>query len=71
ARMLAQLDGQLRREGIGFRVAEAHASVRDILRTTGVDLSIGVVNRLISVADIVQEFENRSVPSAAPSCPRG
>ena len=70
ARMLAQLDQQLRREGISFRVAEAHASVRDILRTTGVDQSIGGVNRLISVADIVQEFQIRSVQNDAPSCPR-
>jgi sulfate permease, SulP family len=69
ARMLAQLDEQLRQEGISFRVAEAHASVRDILRTTGVDLSIGGVNRLISVADLVQEFEMRSVQNGAPSCP--
>ena len=70
ARMLAQLDEQLRQEGITFRVAEAHASVRDILRTTGVDLSIGGVNRFISVADIVQEFEIRSVQNDAPPCPR-
>ena len=69
ARMLAQLDEQLRQEGISFRVAEAHASVRDILRTTGVDQSIGGVNRLISIADIVQEFELRSLQNGAPSCP--
>ena len=57
ARMLAQLDRQLLQEGIRFRVAEAHAGVRDILRTTGVDQSIGGVNRLISLADIVAEFQ--------------
>ena len=68
ARMLAQLDQQLRREGISFRVAEAHASVRDILRSTGVDRSIGGVNRLISVADIVQEFETRSAQNDLPPC---
>lgn len=61
ARMLAQLDQRLRMDGIAFRVAEAHASVRDILRTTGVDQSIGGVNRLISVADIVEEFQIRSL----------
>ena len=70
ARMLAQLDEQLCLEGVSFRVAEAHASVRDILRTTGVDQSIGGVNRLISLADIVQEFQIRSVQNDAPSCPR-
>ena len=71
ARMLAQLDQQLRLEGISFRVAEAHASVRDILRTTGIDQSIGGVNRLISLADVVQEFQTRSVPNGAHSSPRG
>jgi sulfate permease, SulP family len=57
ARMLAQLDLQLRQMDIRFRVAEAHAGVRDILRATGVDRSIGGVNRLISLADIVAEFQ--------------
>ena len=71
ARMLARLDEQLRLEGISFRVAEAHASVRDILRTTRVDQSIGGVNRFISVADLVQEFQTRNVQNGAPSCPRG
>jgi sulfate permease, SulP family len=70
ARMLARLDDQLELEGIGFRVAEAHASVRDILRSTGVHLAIGGVDRLISLADIVQEFQIRSVHGGAPSCPR-
>ena len=70
ARMLAQLDQQLRDQGISFRVAEAHASVRDILRTTGVDQSIGGVNRFISVADIVREFQLRNLQNDAPSCPR-
>jgi len=69
ARMLAQLDEQLRLEGISFRVAEAHASVRDILRTTGVDRSIGGVNRYISVADLVQDFQLRSAQKGAPQRP--
>jgi sulfate permease, SulP family len=71
ARMLARLVDQLELDGIGFRVAEAHASVRDILRATGVDQSIGGVNRLISVADIVQEFQICSVQGGAPLCPAG
>jgi sulfate permease, SulP family len=69
ARMLAQLDDQLGRIGIRFRVAEAHAAVRDILRTTGVDQSIGGVNRLISLADIVGEFQILEAQGDAPSCP--
>ena len=57
ARMIAQLDEQLKLNGVRFRVAEAHAEVRDILRTTGVDQSIGGVNRLTSLANIVEEFQ--------------
>jgi high affinity sulfate transporter 1 len=60
ARMLAQLDEQLKREGINFRVAEAHAAVRDILRATGVDRFIGGVSRRTSLANIVGEFENQN-----------
>ena len=35
ARMLAQLEEELERDGIRFKVAEAHAEVREILRNTG------------------------------------
>jgi high affinity sulfate transporter 1 len=70
ARMLARLEGQLACRGIQFRVAEAHAAVRDILRGTGVDQSIGGVSRHISLADIVQQFQVQSTPPGAPSCPR-
>lgn len=70
ARFLAQLDLKLRHDGIRFRVAEAHAEVRDILRTTGVDQTVGGVNRLISLADIVEEFQSEQTqmgPASSPS----
>lgn len=66
AKMLARLVDQLELVGIRFRVAEAHASVRDMLRSTGVAQSIGGVNRLTSLADIVQQFQVRSVPGVPP-----
>ena len=69
ARMFAQLDEQLKREKIHFRVAEAHAEVRDILRTTGVDQSIGGVNRRISLGNIVDEFQLQQVQPGPPACP--
>ncbi|WP_198424507.1 SulP family inorganic anion transporter [Geomonas limicola] len=69
ARMLARLVAQLELEGIAFRVAEAHAAVRDILRDTGVAPYLGGVDRRTSLGDIVQQFQISSVPAGAPSCP--
>jgi len=60
ARMLENLVGELEREGIQFKVAEAHAEVRDILRTTGISESLGGVSRHVALADIVEEFERDS-----------
>jgi anti-anti-sigma factor len=57
ARMLARLVEQLEKWGIQFRVAEAHAEVREILRATGFSESLGGVSRHIALADIVEDFE--------------
>lgn len=57
ARMLEHLVEELEREGIQFKVAEAHAEVREILRKTGISESLGGVSRHIALADIVEEFE--------------
>ena len=55
--MLQQLGEELRREGIQFRVTEAHAEVREILRATGISESLGGVSRYTSLADIVEDYE--------------
>jgi high affinity sulfate transporter 1 len=60
ARMLAQLEEQLKQEGIQFRVAEAHAEVREILRATGISERLGGVSRYTALADIVEDFERDS-----------
>jgi high affinity sulfate transporter 1 len=57
ARMLAQLEEQLEQEGIQFRVAEAHAEAREILRATGISERLGGVSRYTALADIVEDFE--------------
>jgi MFS superfamily sulfate permease-like transporter len=57
ARMLAQLEEQLQQDGIQFRVAEAHAEAREILRATGVSERLGGVSRYTALADIVEDFE--------------
>jgi high affinity sulfate transporter 1 len=58
AQMLARLQDQLAQEGIHFRVAEAHAEVRDILRAMGVDQLLGGVSRRTSIDDIVNQFSD-------------
>jgi MFS superfamily sulfate permease-like transporter len=60
ARMLAQLEEQLEQEGIHFRVAEAHAEAREILRATGVSERLGGVSRYTALADLVEDFERDS-----------
>lgn len=60
AKMLHQLVEELEREGIQFRVAEAHAEVREILRATGISEALGGVSRHTALADIVEDFERES-----------
>lgn len=57
-RMLAGLEEELAVEGIRLRVAEAHAGVRDLLRAEGVERQLGGVSRLISIQDIIEEFQS-------------
>lgn len=57
ARMLEQLVEELARDNIQFRIAEAHAEVREILRTTGISETLGGVSRHTALADIVEDFE--------------
>ena len=57
--MLASLEVELAAEGIRFRVAEAHAGVRDLLRAEGLDQQLGGISRLTSVTDIVEEFREQ------------
>ncbi|MFA7406017.1 MAG: SulP family inorganic anion transporter [Pelobacteraceae bacterium] len=64
ARMLELLVEELERQGIQFKVAEAHAEVRDILRNTGISESLGGVSRHTALADIVEEFERDSKRAA-------
>jgi high affinity sulfate transporter 1 len=67
ARMLAQLEEQLEREGIQFRVAEAHAEAREILRATGTSECLGGVSRYTALADIVEDFERDAMRASSVS----
>jgi sulfate permease, SulP family len=65
AKMLAQLEVQLDKNGIDFRVAEAHSTVREILRNTGISERLGGVSRHTALADIVEDFERDNQRAAA------
>jgi len=56
ARMLKQLHAELARRGITLRLAEAHASVRDILRAEGLEGLVGHVSRRTGLADAVDDW---------------
>lgn len=55
AEMLKGLEKELRALGVRLRVVEARSSVRDRLRTQGLEELIGRVDRHTSVADAVEE----------------
>jgi hypothetical protein len=62
--MLARLQEQLAVEGIIFRVAEAHAEVRDILRAAIEYKRLGGISRFTSISDIVSEYQEQTSPDA-------
>jgi MFS superfamily sulfate permease-like transporter len=53
ARMLQSLNSELASRGIGFRLAEARAAVRELLRAAGLEKTIGPIEHGTTVADAV------------------
>jgi MFS superfamily sulfate permease-like transporter len=66
ARMVLALHGELAKRGIALRVVEAHASVRDVLRREAVDHATGGLDRVTSLAQVVEAFE-RGAADQGPS----
>ncbi|HEY6070627.1 MAG TPA: SulP family inorganic anion transporter [Chthoniobacterales bacterium] len=56
AHTLAGMAGEIAALGIQFHVVEARSSVRDRLRSEGVDDKLGGINRFTMVADVVESF---------------
>lgn len=56
AHTLAGMADELTAKGIHFQAVEPRSSVRDRLRTEGVDSKLGGVNRFTTVADVVEKF---------------
>jgi hypothetical protein len=67
--MLEKMVEELDRDGIQFRIAEAHAEVREILRTTGISETLGGVSRHTALADIVEDFEREALQGETVSMP--
>ena len=61
--MLRNLQGELARRGIAFRLVEARSSVRDMLRVEGVEEKTGRVDRFTSLAEAIDDFQNQSPKS--------
>ncbi|HVM96829.1 MAG TPA: STAS domain-containing protein, partial [Candidatus Acidoferrales bacterium] len=54
--MLESLSDELAKRGCALRLAEVHATTRDLLRAEGLDAKVGGIDRFTSVADVVESF---------------
>src|SRR5215831_10902076 len=54
---LGDLSKEITGKGIRFQAVEARSSVRDRLRSEGVDSKMGGINRFKSVADAIEDFQ--------------
>jgi SulP family sulfate permease len=59
AQALGSMADELTAKGIRFQAVESRSSVRDRLRSEGVDGKLGGVNRFTSVADAVEDYFQR------------
>jgi hypothetical protein len=53
AKLIKRLYLDLRSKGISLKIAEAHASVRDMLRAEEIEYLLGHISRKVSVDDLV------------------
>jgi sulfate permease, SulP family len=58
ARFLLQLEDELEKKGIGFRIVDALGSVRDILRAEGMEKEIGHISRKMTINEIIADFRS-------------
>jgi sulfate permease, SulP family len=56
ARFLLQLEDDLEKKSIGFRIVEALGNVRDILRAEGMEKEIGHISRKSTINEILAEY---------------
>jgi high affinity sulfate transporter 1 len=56
SKMLLELSKTMTHRGIDFRIVEALASVRDMLRNLGLENKIGHISRKVTINDMVEDF---------------
>jgi SulP family sulfate permease len=57
AKMLLNLQTELAKRRIVLRLVEARASVRDLLRIEGAEDRVGIIDRLATLADVIENFQ--------------
>jgi hypothetical protein len=62
ARMLLALHTELAKRGLTFRLVEARAGVRDMLRVEGVEDRVGRIDRFTMLADAIDAFHQEPLP---------
>jgi SulP family sulfate permease len=58
ARFLLQLEDELEKKSIGFRIVDALGIVRDILRAEGMEKEIGHISRRLTINEILADYSN-------------
>jgi MFS superfamily sulfate permease-like transporter len=61
AQMLGSVADELRATGIQVQAVEARASVRERLRSEGVEDQLGGIDRFTTVADAIEAFQKQTV----------
>jgi MFS superfamily sulfate permease-like transporter len=61
ARMFLNLQTEIAKRGLVFRLVEARSTVRDILRTEGIEERIGRIDRFTMLADAIDGFQSEAV----------
>lgn len=56
ARFLLQLEDDLQKKGVGFRIVDALGRVRDMLRNEGMEKEIGHISRKKTINEILEEY---------------
>jgi sulfate permease, SulP family len=57
AKMFLNLQAELAKRDIVLRLVEARASVRDLLRIEGAEERVGAIDRLATLADVIDNFQ--------------
>jgi sulfate permease, SulP family len=63
ARMFLTLHAELAKRGIAFGLVEARSAVRDMLRVEGLAEKAGRIDRFMTLADAIEDFQNRAAPN--------